>query len=118
MPTTAIAVKVSVTIIMVSVLTSCYVREVCRATQGKIDFFREPKFVRIARYGKKIQMNEGVCPAYSDCRIGLSTDKFITDYCDRALGVTSPAEKYILPAGNNFSLYLIELFPDKYGRWK
>ena len=85
--------------------------EVCRATQGRIDFFRDPKFVRIARYGKKIQMNEGVCPAYSDCRIGLSTDKFITDYCDRALGVTSPAEKYILPAGNNFSLYLIELFP-------
>ena len=29
--------------------------EVYRATQGKIDFFQTPKFVRIARYGKKIQ---------------------------------------------------------------
>ena len=56
-------------------------------------------------------MNEGVCPAYSDCRIGLSPDKFILDYCDRALGITSAEEKYILPSGNNFSLYLIELFP-------
>lgn len=85
--------------------------EVCRATQGKIDFFRNPKFVRIAQYGKKIQMNESVCPAYSDCRIGLSPNEFILDYCDRALGISSPEEKYILPSGNNFSLYLIELFP-------
>lgn len=90
--------------------------EVCRATQGKIDFFREPKFVHIAQYGRKIQMNEGVCPAYSDCRIGLSPDKFILDYCDRALGITSAEEKYILPSGNNFSLYLIELFPHQV--WK
>lgn len=56
--------------------------EVCRATQGKIDFFRTPKFVRIAQYGKKIQMLNGVCPAYSDCRIGLSVDWFITNYCE------------------------------------
>ncbi|RAZ95428.1 glycoside hydrolase family 88 protein, partial [Klebsiella oxytoca] len=62
--------------------------EVYRATQGKIDFFQTPKFVRIARYGKKIQMNEGVCPAYSDCRMGLSPDRFILSYCDRALGIT------------------------------
>ena len=61
-------------------------------------------------------MNEGVCPAYSDCRIGLSPDKFILDYCDRALGITSADEKYILPSGNNFSLYLIELFPHQV--WK
>lgn len=90
--------------------------EVCRATQGKIDFFRNPKFVRIAQYGKKIQMNNGVCPAYSDCRIGLSPDRFITDYCDRALGIASPTEQYILPTGNNFSLYLIGLFPNQV--WK
>lgn len=87
--------------------------EICRATQGKIDFFRTPKFVRIAQYGKNIQMNDGVCPAYSDCRIGLSPDTFITDYCERALGIASPEEQYILPKGNNFSLYLIGLFPNQ-----
>lgn len=90
--------------------------EVCRATQGKIDFFRNPKFFRIARYGKKIQMVNGLCPAYSDCRIGLSPDWFITNYCDRALGTISQNEKYNLPAVNNLSLYLIELFPNQ--AWK
>ena len=87
--------------------------EVYRATQGKIDFFQTPKFVRIARYGKKIQMNEGVCPAYSDCRIGLSPDKFILSYCDRALGITSAEEQPVLPKGNNLSLHLLELFTSR-----
>ena len=32
--------------------------EVCRATQGKIDFFREPKFVHIAQYGRKEDTDE------------------------------------------------------------
>lgn len=90
--------------------------EVCRATQGKIDFFRNPKFVRIAQYGTKIQMTNGLCPSYSDSRIGLSTDEFITDYCNYALGVTPQNEKYSLPSPDNMSLYLIELFPNQ--AWK
>lgn len=90
--------------------------EVCRATQGKIDFFRHPKFVRITQYGKKIQMVNSLCPAYSDCRIGLSPDWFVTDYCDRALGIISQEEQYNLPASGNFSLHLIELFPNQ--AWK
>ena len=44
--------------------------EICRATKGKIDFFRTPKFARIAQYGKKIQIMNQVCPAYADCRAG------------------------------------------------
>lgn len=90
--------------------------EVCRATQGKIDFFRTPKFVRIARYGKKIQMIHGVCPAYSDCRIGMTPERFITNYCEHALGDTSQTEEHTLPDANNFSLYLIDLFPNQ--AWK
>ncbi len=90
--------------------------EVCRATQGKIDFFRNPKFARIAQYGKKIQIINSVCPAYSDCRIGLSPDRFITNYCDYALGIATPEETHTLPAANNLSLYLIELFPNQ--AWK
>ena len=34
--------------------------EVCRATQGQIDFFRLPKFVHLAQYGKNIQILNGV----------------------------------------------------------
>lgn len=91
--------------------------EVCRATQGKIDFFRTPKFVRIAQYGKKIQMLNGVCPAYSDCRIGLTVDWFITNYCDNVLGTVPYSEKCVFPSsGNNLSLYGIELFPRQ--AWK
>lgn len=85
--------------------------EVCRATQGKIDFFRTPKFARIARYGKNIQMLNGLCPAYSDCRIGLSPDWFITNYCDNVLGTAPFYEKYNFPQGGNLSLNFIEMFP-------
>lgn len=90
--------------------------EVCRATKGKIDFFRQPKFARIARYGKNIQMLNGVCPAYSDCRIGLSPDWFITNYCDNVLGTAPYYEKYNFPTGGNLSLNFIEMFPRQ--AWK
>lgn len=90
--------------------------EVCRATQGKIDFFRQPKFARIARYGKNIQMLNGVCPAYSDCRIGLSPDWFITNYCDNVLGTAPYYEKHNFPTGGNLSLNFIEMFPRQ--AWK
>lgn len=90
--------------------------EVCRATQGKIDFFRTPKFARIAQYGKKIQMQNGICPAYSDCRIGLSPDWFITNYCDNVLATAPYKENYHFPKGDNLSLNLIEFFPKQ--AWK
>lgn len=90
--------------------------EVCRATQGKIDFFRNPKFVRIAQYGKNMQMINGICPSYADSRMGLSTDEFITNYCNNALGITPQNEIYSLPSASNMSLYLIELFPNQ--AWK
>lgn len=91
--------------------------EVCRATQGKIDFFRSPKFANIAQYGKKIQMLNGICPAYSDCRIGLSPDWFITNYCDNVLGTAPYDEKFNFPVeGGNLSLNFIELFPKQ--AWK
>ena len=90
--------------------------EICRATQGKIDLFQSPKFVRIAQYGRKIQMNDGVCPAYSDCRISFCPDQFILDYCNSALGIAVPQREYVLPKVNNFSLHLMEIFPTQV--WK
>lgn len=93
--------------------------EVCRATQGKLDFFRTPKFVRVARFGKKIQMLDGVCPAYSDCRSGLTVDWFINNYCDNVLGTAPYVEKLAFPFtghNNNFSLHCIEMFPHQ--AWK
>lgn len=90
--------------------------EVCRATQGQIDFFRLPKFAHIAQYGKKIQMQEGICPAYSDCRVGLAPDWFITNYCSNVLGTAPYVEKYNFPQEGNLSLNFIELFPKQ--AWK
>lgn len=91
--------------------------EVCRATQGKIDFFRTPKFVRVAQYGKNIQLLNGVCPAYSDSRIGVSVDWFLNNYCDNVLGTAPYFEKCVFPyMGRNFSLYNIEFFPRQ--AWK
>ncbi len=89
---------------------------ICRATNGEIDLLATPKFARIAQYGKNIQIINKVCPTYSDCRIGLSPDWFIINYCDNALGTKSYYEKYSFPQFNNLALYLIEFFPEQ--AWK
>ena len=85
--------------------------EVCRATQGAIDFFRSPKFARIARYGQNIQMADGVCPAYSDCHADAVPDRFITDYCARAFGLANAPETCMIPPMGSFSLRSIGMFP-------
>ena len=85
---------------------------VCRATGGEIDFFRVPKFVRLARYGQDIQIAPGVCPAYSDCRPGLAPAPFLTDYCARALGLAKDTAACRFPSlTDNLSLHLIYMFP-------
>lgn len=90
--------------------------EVCRATQGKVDFFRSPKFVNIARYGENIEILNGVCPAYSDCHTDATPDRFITDYCARALNPTDTPEQCRLPSMGNLSLRMIGMFPRQ--AWK
>ncbi|MCD8183889.1 MAG: heparinase II/III family protein [Bacteroides sp.] len=61
-------------------------------------------------------MLNDVCPAYSDCRIGLTVDWFINNYCDNVLGTAPYYEKCVFPAGNNLTLYGIEFFPHQ--AWK
>ena len=92
--------------------------EICRATQGRIDLFRDPKFVRIAGYGNGIQMAPGASPAYSDGRFGLSPDRFLIEYCQYAFGQRAKvSDDYPLPfKAENFSIYLIEQFPNP--SWK
>lgn len=84
--------------------------EVCRATSGRIDFFRNPKFVKVAEYGKNIQMTEGLVPTFSDCHLGLKIDPRIRRYCDAALGLAN-VEVPVVPSGDNFSLYMFQMFP-------
>ena len=93
---------------MVSARLSCCVK--------KIDFFRTPKFARIAQYGKKIQIMNQVCPAYADCRAGVSPSWFITNYCDNVLGTAPYEEKYEIPDMDNLSLHTIGMFPRQ--AWK
>lgn len=87
--------------------------EVCRATGGQIDFFRVPKFVRLAQYGKNIQIVNGICPAYSDCQLGSAPSDFIVDYCERALGQKTTPVGYRFPVvGGHLALHLIYMFPN------
>ncbi|MCC8187123.1 MAG: glycoside hydrolase family 88 protein [Bacteroides sp.] len=90
--------------------------QICRATAGKIDLFQTSKFARIAQYGRNIQIVENVCPAYSDCRIGLSPESAVVDYCDQALGISDKEETLHFPKLDNLSLNLIECFPNQ--AWK
>lgn len=72
--------------------------EVCRATDGKIDFFNTPKISNIVHYGDNVQMAFGVCPSFSDNHKGEAVDDRIIRYCDNACGNAGDEEQIYFPA--------------------
>lgn len=61
--------------------------EIMQATGGRIDLFASPKMRNIATYSLDFEINNGVYPANSDCKIGTSVAPHIVWYCNRSLGL-------------------------------
>lgn len=57
------------------------------ATAGRVDLFANPKIRKIAEYGIRIQMMDGLAPPFADSRFGTKADAGLVAYCQRTLGL-------------------------------
>lgn len=65
-----------------------FLREaVWKATAGKVDFFSQPKIAKIATYGVRTEINNGIYPSTTDCRIGTTPALWLLWYCNRNLNL-------------------------------
>lgn len=60
---------------------------VWRATNGKIDFFNEQKINRIATYGVRTEINNGIYPSIADCGMGATPSPWLLWYCGKNLNL-------------------------------
>jgi hypothetical protein len=60
------------------------------ATDGKVDLLARPEAAEPARYGMRIGINDGVCPAFSDCDVHAAPDALLMDHLNRRLGLGLP----------------------------
>lgn len=58
---------------------------VWRATNGQIDFFDEQKINRIATYGVRTEINNGIYPSIADCGMGATPSPWLLWYCGKNL---------------------------------
>lgn len=61
--------------------------ELYQSTGGKIDLFKDDKIRKIAMYGVNFEIQNGVYPAFADCKIGTSVMPYILWYCNQNLGL-------------------------------
>lgn len=60
--------------------------ELYQSTGGRIDLFDDDKIGKIALYGVNFEIQNGVYPAFADCKIGTGVMPYILWYCNRNLG--------------------------------
>lgn len=60
---------------------------VWRATDGKIDLFNDEKIVKIATFGVRNEINNGIYPAIADCGIGATPSPWLLWYLDNNFGL-------------------------------
>ncbi|MFR9502993.1 MAG: hypothetical protein SNH73_00895 [Rikenellaceae bacterium] len=58
-----------------------------QATDGEIDLFKDEKIRNIAQFPVNIEIVNGVCPYYADCRWGVTVSPHLVNYCSRNLGL-------------------------------
>lgn len=78
------------------------------ATGGRIDWFDNPKVVKIARFGRRINLIGNLYPAYADCPPTRKPDPWILYYMDRLYDPASLAAWKAAPidAGDPFVMSL------------
>jgi len=65
-----------------------HLREILyRATGGQTDLCADPRVRAVALYGLRIQISEGLMPAFADCRFGTRPSPELIQTCNRVLGL-------------------------------
>ena len=71
--------------------------ELLRSTDGRIDLFTDPKIRNIALFGPRIEICDGVYPAFGDCHFGSQPSAGILAYCDHTLGLGLKTPQFTIP---------------------
>ncbi len=79
-----------------------------RATEGAIDLFDNPRMAKVATFGQRSEIINGVYPAITDCREGVTPSTWIQWYCNSAFGWEAPEINKSLSGG--FATSLISNF--------
>ena len=58
-----------------------------RATGGKLDLFNDDKIIKIATFGIRSEINNGVYPAIADCRLNTTPSPWLLWYLENNLKV-------------------------------
>ena len=77
---------------------------VADATHGHVDLFAHPAIPKIAAYGRRIQMTDGLAPPFADCRFGTKVSDSLVAYCDRVLSRRNGAVSPIILEPNKLSI--------------
>jgi len=64
-----------------------------QATGGRVDLMADPRVERIARFGRRMEINPGVYPAFADCGPGTRPASWINAYVSRRFGFGWPEGK-------------------------
>lgn len=76
-----------------------------QATGGKIDLLQDPKARQAATFGSKIEIINGVYPAFADCSISAEPGSRLMYYVSRSLGLGLSGWEQIDPVSAGGSLY-------------
>ena len=71
--------------------------ELLHSTGGQIDLFSDPKIHNVALFGSRIEICDGVYPAFGDCHFGSRPSASILAYCDHTLGLGLKTPKLSFP---------------------
>ncbi len=88
-----------------------------QATAGRLDLMETPEAKPAALYGTRIEIQNGICPAFSDCPINAKPDRELLAYLDRryALGLNLKLEP---SSGGALFESLCYAYPDAFPKAK
>ena len=81
-----------------------------QATDGKLDLMQSDKARQAANFGSKIEIADGVYPAFADCSIRAKPSSKLMYFISRRLGMAWHTWEQIDPVSPSGSLYLSMMY--------
>ena len=76
-----------------------------QATGGKLDLFDRPKVGEIARFPLRMEIDEGVYPAFADCSVSARPDTQLMAFLNRRFGMMKVEEEQGLLGSSSSNLF-------------
>jgi hypothetical protein len=88
-----------------------------QATGGRVDLMEAPEAKPAALYGTRIEIQNGICPAFSDCPVTARPDSDLLAYLDRRYGLGLGLQSKPGTGGSLFET-LFYAYPDAFPKAK